>query len=79
MPPLLYFLFIQSIDVPPLLYFPFIQSRYVPPLKPAHSKWTLELPDNLSALEEELAKQVIYKFFHFLLEYAAHFPFGFEL
>lgn len=31
--------------------------KYVPPLKPAHSKWTLELPDNPSALEEELAKQ----------------------
>ncbi|GFS18546.1 RalA-binding protein 1 [Elysia marginata] len=31
--------------------------RYVPPLKPAHSKWCLDLPDNLTALEEELAKQ----------------------
>ncbi|CAL1528879.1 unnamed protein product [Lymnaea stagnalis] len=31
--------------------------KYVPPLKPAHSKWSLELPDNPSALEEELAKQ----------------------
>lgn len=32
--------------------------RYVPPLRPAHSKWSLELPDNAQALEEELAKQV---------------------
>lgn len=31
--------------------------RYVPPLKPANSKWCLDLPDNLTALEEELAKQ----------------------
>ncbi|KAH9512836.1 hypothetical protein Btru_036716 [Bulinus truncatus] len=31
--------------------------KYIPPLKPAHSKWSLELPDNPSALEEELAKQ----------------------
>ncbi|XP_005106675.1 ralA-binding protein 1 [Aplysia californica] len=31
--------------------------KYVPPLKPAHSKWSLELPDNPVALEEELAKQ----------------------
>ncbi|CAJ1099387.1 ralA-binding protein 1-like [Octopus vulgaris] len=31
--------------------------KYIPPLKPATSRWSLELPDNLSALEEELAKQ----------------------
>jgi len=31
--------------------------KYVPPLKPAHSKWSLELPDNVASLEEELAKQ----------------------
>ncbi|KAK3578376.1 hypothetical protein CHS0354_025470 [Potamilus streckersoni] len=31
--------------------------KYVPPLKPATSKWSLELPDNTTALEEELAKQ----------------------
>lgn len=31
--------------------------KYVPPLKPAHSKWSLELPDNVISLEEELAKQ----------------------
>ncbi|KAL8580758.1 hypothetical protein ACOMHN_018430 [Nucella lapillus] len=31
--------------------------KYVPPLKPATSRWSLELPDNTVALEEELAKQ----------------------
>lgn len=31
--------------------------KYIPPLKPATSRWSLELPDNLCALEEELAKQ----------------------
>lgn len=31
--------------------------RYVPPLKPATSKWSLELPDNPSAIQEELDKQ----------------------
>lgn len=31
--------------------------RYVPPLKPATSRWSLELPDNPQALQEELAKQ----------------------
>ncbi|KAK7096270.1 ralA-binding protein 1-like [Littorina saxatilis] len=31
--------------------------KYVPPLKPATSRWSLELPDNTGALEEELAKQ----------------------
>ncbi|XP_050412574.1 ralA-binding protein 1 [Patella vulgata] len=31
--------------------------KYVPPLKPATSRWSLELPDNPTALEEELAKQ----------------------
>lgn len=31
--------------------------RYIPPLKPATSKWSLELPDNPAALEEELSKQ----------------------
>ncbi|XP_046350266.2 ralA-binding protein 1-like isoform X1 [Haliotis rufescens] len=34
-----------------------IVKRYVPPLKPATSRWSLELPDNPAALEEELAKQ----------------------
>ena len=34
-----------------------ILTRYVPPLKPATSRWSLELPDNTGALEEELAKQ----------------------
>ncbi|XP_067653624.1 ralA-binding protein 1-like isoform X2 [Haliotis asinina] len=34
-----------------------IIKRYVPPLKPATSRWSLELPDNPAALEEELAKQ----------------------
>ena len=29
----------------------------MPPLKPATSRWSLELPDNTGALEEELAKQ----------------------
>merc|ERR1712130_106777 len=31
--------------------------RYVPPLKPATSKWSLELPESPSAIEEELHKQ----------------------
>ncbi|XP_041374372.1 ralA-binding protein 1-A-like isoform X2 [Gigantopelta aegis] len=31
--------------------------RYVPPLKPATSRWSLELPDTPAAAEEELAKQ----------------------
>ncbi|XP_052802767.1 ralA-binding protein 1-like isoform X2 [Mya arenaria] len=31
--------------------------RYVPPLKPATSRWSLELPDNPQALAEELSKQ----------------------
>ena len=35
----------------------FISSRYIPPLKPATSKWSLELPDNPVAIQEELSKQ----------------------
>jgi RalA-binding protein 1 len=31
--------------------------RYVPPLKPVSSRWSLELPDSPSAIEEELTKQ----------------------
>ncbi|XP_064595875.1 ralA-binding protein 1-like [Liolophura sinensis] len=31
--------------------------KYVPPLRPATSRWSLELPDNPAALEEELHKQ----------------------
>ena len=31
--------------------------RYVPPLRPVTSRWSLELPDSPSALEEELRKQ----------------------
>jgi RalA-binding protein 1 len=31
--------------------------RYVPPLKPVTSRWSLELPDSPSAIEEELKKQ----------------------
>ncbi|XP_074661157.1 uncharacterized protein LOC141913882 isoform X2 [Tubulanus polymorphus] len=31
--------------------------RYVPPLKPATSRWSLELPDAPNAIEEELHKQ----------------------
>ncbi|ESP03563.1 hypothetical protein LOTGIDRAFT_53545, partial [Lottia gigantea] len=31
--------------------------KYVPPLKPATSRWSLELPEDTTALEEELAKQ----------------------
>ncbi|ESO12140.1 hypothetical protein HELRODRAFT_62288 [Helobdella robusta] len=31
--------------------------KYVPPLKPATSRWTLELPECSSAIEEELKKQ----------------------
>ncbi|XP_053386919.1 ralA-binding protein 1-like isoform X2 [Mercenaria mercenaria] len=31
--------------------------RYVPPLKPATSRWSLELPDNPAAIQEELSKQ----------------------
>jgi len=31
--------------------------KYVPPLRPASSKWSLELPESSSALEEELKKQ----------------------
>jgi len=32
-------------------------TRYVPPLKPVTSKWSLDLPESPSALEEELCKQ----------------------
>ncbi len=31
--------------------------RYVPPLRPVTSRWSLELPDSPSAIEEELHKQ----------------------
>ncbi|XP_052096521.1 ralA-binding protein 1-like isoform X1 [Mytilus californianus] len=31
--------------------------KYKPPIKPAHSKWSLELPDSPAQLEEELLKQ----------------------
>ena len=31
--------------------------RYVPPLKPATSRWALDLPECPSAIEEELKKQ----------------------
>ncbi|KAK3094980.1 hypothetical protein FSP39_008678 [Pinctada imbricata] len=31
--------------------------RYKPPIKPATSRWSLELPDNPSQMEEELQKQ----------------------
>lgn len=34
-----------------------IIKRYVPPLKPATSRWSLELPDNPAAIQEELSKQ----------------------
>lgn len=34
-----------------------ISYRYVPPLRPATSRWSLELPDNPQALQEELSKQ----------------------
>jgi len=40
-----------------LLYLLLHVSRYVPPLKPATSRWSLELPDNPQALQEELSKQ----------------------
>ena len=31
--------------------------RYVPPLRPVSSRWSLELPDSPSAIQEELIKQ----------------------
>ena len=31
--------------------------RYIPPLRPVTSRWSLELPDSPSAIEEELRKQ----------------------
>lgn len=31
--------------------------RYVPPIKPATSRWSLEIPDDPSYIREELAKQ----------------------
>ena len=36
---------------------PIISSRYVPPLKPVTSRWSLELPESPTAIEEELRKQ----------------------
>ena len=35
----------------------FFYFRYKPPIRPAHSKWSLELPDSPAQLEEELLKQ----------------------
>ena len=40
-----------------IMHFSVLFSRYIPPLKPATSKWSLELPDNPVAIQEELSKQ----------------------
>ena len=34
-----------------------LDSRYVPPLRPVSSRWSLELPESPTAIEEELHKQ----------------------